>query len=110
MTRSSVYILWNVRWSRVLAGKTLSPCLVSGLVTLFAVLILVTVSAEAAPTFGATFLFPDNILAEANVGINSGVFLDIGVNAINDPNGVASATAVPSQAGLNKIDLFPQGG
>jgi len=80
------------------------------LITFLAVLIFATVSAEAAPTFGATFLFPDNILADPNLGITSGVFLDIGVNAINDPNGVASAAAVPSQAGLGNINLFPQGG
>jgi len=79
------------------------------LVTLFAVLIFATVSAEAAPTFGTPFLFPDNILDDG-VGVGSGVFLDVGVNAIKDPNGVASARAVPSQAGLSNITLFPQGG
>src|SRR5215467_4320672 len=98
MTKSSAYILWRVRRSRVLAGRKRFPCLGSMLVTLFAVLIFATVSAEAAPTFGTPFLFPDNILDDG-VGVGSGVFLDVGVNAIKDPNGVASARAVPSQAG-----------
>jgi hypothetical protein len=75
------------------------------LVVLFALFPSLAVREVEAISFGSPFLFPD-LQGGTAPGAPQGVFLDLGVTAIVDTNGVSSASAAPSQAGLNSIPLF----